>query len=52
MTPYIDIRYNIFTEDEINKMLMGFHPNEDKISKHRDTFVLSLKGEKLAGWFC
>ena len=50
MTPYIDIRYNIFTEDEINKMLMGFHLNEDKISKHRDTFVLSLKGENLP-WY-
>ena len=50
MTPYIDIRYNIFTEDEINKMLMGFHLNEDKISKYRDTFVLSLKGENYS-WY-
>jgi len=50
MTPYIDIRFNIFTEDEINKMLMGFHLHEEKLVKYRDTFVLSLKGENYS-WY-
>ena len=50
MTPYIDIRYNIFTDDEINKLISGFHLNEDKTETYRDTIILPLRGENLP-WF-
>ena len=47
MNPYIDIRYNIFSNDEINRMLMGFHSNQNNLKKYRDTFVLPLEGQDL-----
>lgn len=42
MNPFIDIRYNIFTDDEINKLLMGFHLRENNKNTYRDTVVLDL----------
>jgi len=44
MKPFIDIRYDIFSDDEINKLLMGFYLDENHKKKrtYRDTTVLYL----------
>ena len=45
MNPYIDIRYNIFTDEVIQTLIQGFDKNIKDISKHRDTLVFNLATE-------
>ena len=47
MKPYIDIRFNIFNDWEINKMIQGFHLVGHKHEKYRDTTTLNLLGENI-----
>jgi hypothetical protein len=45
MKPFVDIRYNIFTEKEIVSLLYYFYQNEKTHKKYNDTIICELEND-------